>query len=423
MSLFFKECKKVIFSVTFLLYAVVVPVFYFTQYCSDNEPLSKPLPGLEDYGTEEKEVPEVLMPNAIEGLVNEYLSGSFTAYPFGFYKNVKLNEKKSKELCGIIYELSGITKEQLDNFADYDEGGSYNAVPDGNGGYTLSVTEPVLPEIVIPETLTYEHFRELMRQADKIIGGGSKYSDDFIVGNFSQVPRTYEDALAEYEKIFTEEKITPAYARLFCDYAGIIISVMPVFAAAELSSKDKKSRMEQLIYSRNISSLRLVLTRYAALVSVMLIPILFTVIHAHIGVAKMYGEYEIDSLAFFKYSAVWLLPNLLLSSALGMLLTEIFSSLFAVFVQGAWWFGSVFSSAGRLTGGITDFVLVPRHNSLFGADLFDATIRQFTFNRIFYTVLALLFAAAAVIAYEIKRRGSLNVSFKNGKDHTDKSAA
>lgn len=39
-----------------------------------------------------------------------------------------------------------------------------------------------------------------MRKADKIIGGGSKYSDDNIVGNFSRIPKTYEDALAEYEQ-------------------------------------------------------------------------------------------------------------------------------------------------------------------------------------------------------------------------------
>lgn len=423
MNLFFRECKKVIFSVTFVLYTALVLAFYFTQYANDVAPLSKPQPGLEDYGTTVKETPEILIPNAVEVLVSEYLSGSFTAYPIGFYKNVKLSERKKSELCEIIYELSGITKEQLDSFEDYDKGGGYTAVPDGSGGLSLIQNEPVLPEVNIPESLTYEHFRALMRQADKIIGGGSKYSDDYILGNFSRVPKTYEDALAEYEKVFTEEKITPAYARLFCDYAGIILSIMPVFAAAELSSKDKRCRIEQLIFSRKISSLRLILTRYAALVSLMLIPVLFTVIHAHIGVMEMYAEYETDSLAFFRYFTAWLLPSLLLSTAFGMLLTEIFSSLIAIFIQGIWWFKSLFDSAGGLTGNITSLVLIPRHNSLFDADLFDATIKQFTFNRIFYAVLALLLAAAAVAVYEIKRRGGLNVSFKNGKDLADKSAA
>lgn len=423
MSLFFKECKKVIFSMTFLLYVIVVFAMYSSQYNSDREPLVQPTAGMEDYGTVAKEVPEILMPNAIEGLINEYLSGSFTAYPIGFYKNVKLNEKKSNRLCDIIYELSGITKEQLDNFADYDEGGAYNAVPDGNGGFTLSVTEPVLPEIKIPENLTYERFRELMRQADKIIGGGSDYSDDYIIGNFSRVPKTYEDALDEYNDIIYNEKISPAYARLFCDYSCIDLAIMPVFVAAALAAKDKKSRMEQLVYSRKISSARLVLTRFAALTAVMLIPVIITVIHAHIGVAEMYKGYEIDNFAFAKYSAMWLIPNVLLATAMGMLLTEIFSPLIAIFVQGAWWFGSIFASSGGLTGSITSFVLVPRHNSLYKADLFAETFRQFTFNRIFYTVLSVVLITVTVIVYEIKRRGGFNGFFSGGKNRRYKSAA
>ena len=421
MSLFFKECKKVIFSLTFLMYVIVVFAMYSSQYGGDDEPLVQPREGMNDYGTIAKEVPEILMPKATEGLISEYLSGSFTAYPIGFYKNVKLNEKKSRELCDIIYELSGITKEQLDGF-DYYAGGM-EAVPDGNGGYSMVINEPVLPEIEIPDDLNYERFRELMRQADKIIGGGSNYGDDFIVGNFSRIPMTYEDALEEYNAVIYEEKISPAYARLFCDYSCIDLAIMPVFVAAALAGKDKKSRIEQLIYSRKISSARLVLTRFAALVFVMLIPVILMVIHAQVGVCEIYKGYEIDMFAFAKYSAMWLLPNVLLASAVGMLLTEIFSPIIAIFVQGAWWFGGIFASSGGLTGSITSFVLVPRHNSLYGADRFAETFRQFTFNRIFYTVLAFVLMAVTFIVYEIKRRGGFNGLFGNGKNNADKSAA
>lgn len=423
MSLFFKECKKVIFSLTFVMYVAVVFAMYSSQYGSDKEALVQPREGMNDYGTIAKEVPEILMPKAIEGLVNEYLSGSFTAYPIGFYKNVKLNEKKSKELCDIIYELSGITKEQLDSFDDYVEGGGMTAVPDGNGGYSMIINEPVLPEINIPDDLSYERFRELMRQADKIIGGGSNYSDDYIIGHFSRIPMTYEDALNEYNAVIYEEKISPAYARLFCDYSCIDLAIMPVFVAAALAGKDKKARIEQLIYSRKISSARLVLTRFAALIAVMLIPVIFIVIHAQVGVCELYKGYEVDMFAFAKYSAMWLLPNVLLASAVGMLLTEIFSPIIAIFVQGAWWFGGIFASAGGLTGSITSFVLVPRHNSLYGADRFAETFRQFTFNRIFYTVLALILLAVTVAVYEIKRRGGFNGLFGNSKNNADKSAA
>lgn len=389
------------------MYVAVVFAMYSSQYGGDmDNPLSQPREGMNDYGTIAKEVPEILMPKAIEGLVNEYLSGNFTAYPIGFYKNVKLNEKKSRELCEIIYELSGITKEQLDSFDYYAEGGM-ELVPDGFGGFTPVFTTPDLPEINIPEELSYERFRELMRQADKIIGGGSNYSDNFIVGTFSRLPKTYEDALDEYNAIIYEEKISPAYARLFCDYSCIDLSIMPVFVAAALANKDRKSRIEQLIYSRKISSARLILTRYFALVAVMTVPVVITVIHAQISLFQMYAGYEVDMLAFAKYSAMWLLPSILITAALGMTLTEIFSPLIAIFVQGALWFGSLFASGGTLTGQITSFVFVPRHNSFYGADLFAETFSRFVFNRIFYTVLAFALMAVTVIIYEIKRRGGL----------------
>ena len=170
--LFFKECKKVLFSLTFILYFIAMLAMYFTQFHSDcDETICEPQPGWSDYGMIEKEVPEVLMPAAAESLVREYLSDSFTAYPIGFYKEVKLNEKKKQKMAEIITEITGITKEQLDSFDNYEENGN---IINQNG--EMVYIESEIPEINIPESLTYEHFRELMRKADKIIGGGSKYS-------------------------------------------------------------------------------------------------------------------------------------------------------------------------------------------------------------------------------------------------------
>ena len=84
--LFFKECKKVICSLTFFLYVAVVVVMYGTQFASAlNEPIERPKIGAEWYGTKEADLPEVVMPAAVESLVDEYLKGSFDAYPYMFY--------------------------------------------------------------------------------------------------------------------------------------------------------------------------------------------------------------------------------------------------------------------------------------------------------------------------------------------------
>ncbi|MDE5582983.1 MAG: hypothetical protein K2J08_04710, partial [Ruminococcus sp.] len=133
--LFFKECKKILFSLTFLIYLVAVLGFYFTQFSSDTEEkISPPTQDSMDYGTIAKEVPEILMEKATDGLVTEYLRGYYKAYPIGFYKEVKLSEKKSAQIAEIITEITGITKQELDDYADFDEGGM-TMIPDENGGY------------------------------------------------------------------------------------------------------------------------------------------------------------------------------------------------------------------------------------------------------------------------------------------------
>lgn len=402
--LFFKECKKVIFSLTFVIYFITVFAMYFTQFYSDSEkPLQKPVPGLDDYGMVEKESPEILMPAAVDSLIGEYLTGSFSAYPYGFYKEIRLKEKDKALIAEIISEISGITSEQLDSFENFEPGGY---IMDENG--YMIYREPNIPEAQIPESLTYEHFRELMNEVDEIIGGGSKYNDNYIVENFSRVPKTYEDALAEYEQFINDDKITVAYARLYCDYLGIDLSVIPVFVAVALANLDKKSRMEQLAYSRKISSAKLIFTRYFSLVSVLLIPVLFTTVLAHMHVKSVYSDYALDSTAFIRYTLLWLLPNIMISSAVGMLITEMMSGLLAIFVQGAWWFSSTIAAMGGLTGNIGKFTLVMRHNSILESDVFNAQWNNIVFNRIFFTVISIFAIILTAFIYEQKRRGVFN---------------
>lgn len=410
--LFLKECRKTLFSLTFLIYIIALIAFYITQFSPDSkDKLSPPAQGLEDYGTVAEEVPEILMPAAAEGLLTEYLRGYYTAYPIGFCKKVKLSEKKKTQMAEIITEITGITKQELDSFSDFDEGGM-TMMPDGNGGYMPVVKETTLPDINISDNMSYKHFRELMRKADKIIGGGSEYSDNNIISKFSRIPRTYDDALKDYNDVIEKDRITGAYARLFCDYMGIIVSILPVFAAASLTNFDRKSRMEQLIYSRKISSSKLVFTRFSALVTILFIPIIILSFTASFSIMKLYPDSNTDFFAVPKMAVFWLLPNILFSSALGMIFTETFSLLIAVFVQGVLWFGSVMSNM-ELTGNISRFTLVCRHNSLYDRNSFIECYNKFIFNRISYTLISLLIIILTSWIYSMKRKGDFNVIHKN----------
>lgn len=409
--LFLKEMKKVVFSLTFLLYFAAVLAMYFTQFAPDCETvINRPQPGWESYGTTIKEIPEIIMPKAIDTLLTEYLYDSFEAYPFGFYKEVKLNEKKRAKMQEIICELTGFTGEELDRFTEFEAEERIFFYDDGQEEYEIPYQEAAFFEIKISDDLTYERFRELMRQADAIIGGGSRYSDDNIVRNFSVVPRTYEDALEEYNEIFEKDQITGAYARLFCDYLGIVVAVLPVFVAAAFVAFDRRSRMEQLIYTRKISSAKLIGLRYLALCVTMMIPVVLAAVIAQMRIASLYSGYEMNHSILFGYVLVWLMPNIMTAAAVGMLLTELTSPLLAVFLQGAWWILGINSQNG-LTGKIGNFTLVVRHNTIGERALFLAERNVFIRNRMIYTLLSILMVLLTIMIYEKKRRGSIHGFF------------
>ena len=398
-SLYWKECKKVLCSLTFLLYTAAMVFMYYTQFYGElKSPEIMPEPGLENYGTVVREEPEVLVPQAINSLIIEYLTNSYQAYPYGFVKYIHLLEKKQQKIIDIIQEISGITKEELDNYRDFERGGM--VIGENN---EVVYKEPQLPEVSIPKTLTYERFRELMREADDIIGGGSKYGDESIVANFSRVPKTYEEAITEYHQLVDNDKVTRAYARLYCDYVGIVLAILPVFVAVSLTVMDRRARMEQLIRAKEASSVKIVFTRYAALVTVMFLPVAVTALTAQIKIIKLYPQNTLDLLAFPKYTAGWLIPAIMISAAVGVLVSEMFSILPAIFIQGVWWFGSIFT--GSLSGKVGKFTLVVRHNSLYKSDLFYENFGNFIFNRIFFTLAALAIVALTAFIYEQKRKG------------------
>lgn len=227
---------------------------------------------------------------------------------------------------------------------------------------------------------------------------------------------TYEEALTQYRQLMEEDKITGGYARLYSDYVGLMLAILPVFAAVSLMQLDRRARMEQLVFSRRISSGRLIFSRYAALVSVMLLPVLVTAAMAQVKVMNLYPGASVDLFAFARYSMISLLPSLMMAAAVGVFVTELGSGLLAILLQGAWWFVCVFS--GALTGGIGKFSLVIRHNSLYGLDIFREEYGDFMFNRIFFTVLAIFLTALTAIIFEEKRRGrnfGIRIMGKNRK--------
>jgi hypothetical protein len=453
-------------SILFLIYVVVLLLFFITQYESDFVTLEKPQPGESSYGTKYSNDPEIIEPSAINSLYGEFVSNSYEAYPIGFYKNVKLNDAQQREMAGILSTLTGISEDQFlsadgDSSSDLsfngediimsgdgsfsiktaeeeEENGDIidsvkitrgeDMIMSGDGSFSIKTEEEENGDIIDPvkitirQDLTYEQFHALMRQADSLIGGGSKYGDTYL-SRFGGVPKTYEDALKEYNDIVVKDRITGAYARYFCDYLGIVLSIFPVFLAVANGMKDRRAQMCELVYSRKISSAKIVLTRYSALLITMFLPVILLAIYATIQTAAGYPGFTLDLSAFVKYSICWLLPTVMVSTAIGVFITELTNTPLAIVVQGIWWFLGLTTGIRHIGGGY-GWDLIPRHNVVGNTQVYLDSFFILLRNRIGYAIFASILILITIWVYERKRKGKGNAYFnKNSLHRRVKSAA
>lgn len=452
-TLFLKECRQMLKCLTYYVIIICMLLMYTTQLGSEN--VSKPVPGQESYGFTQSEDESVIMDMSLASLTREYQFNSYAAYPIGFYKKVVLSKGKQKKMGDIISEVTGIERDQLDDWLKEYYSDKYSVDSSGNEvSYSISSNgEVVASEGEAAETdtnsagtdaaetdantdatgadvsgkaaaminseelqlkvlpgMTYEHFTELMTKADKLLGGGSGYAKDKLQSN-AYVPMTYEQALKEYNDIIEKDHLTGAYARLFCDYLGITLAILPVFIAVTRGLRDRRAKAVEIIGSRRASSLHIVLSRYLAMVTMLLLPVLllssFMAIECiNTGVKE---GITLDYLAFPKYILGWLLPTIMVTTSVGVFLTELTDTALAIVVQGFWWFISAFT--GNLLGNC-GWSLIPRHNTTGKYDIFMDNFGQFALNRIVYTLIAVILLFASVYLYERKRKGRLDIRGK-----------
>lgn len=392
-----KECVQTFKSLIYWIYVICVLLFFFTQMGSPGFDAKKPVK-TEDgvYGTkiskEEKDIEEVLLGE----LAQEFYDDSWTTYPAGFIKHVKIDEQETQEIDRILEEMTGLTEKQRSMAIE-------SFYKDMN---------PEIPmysvfRLSVKDGISYDTFKENMKKVSSILGPGSSYEES----KFSQgvdVPAEYEDAMAEYENLIEKDKFTRGYARLFSDYLGIILGVMPMFVAVTRCMRDRRAKMQELIYVRKVSSITVILSRYLSMVATMLLPVIFVALYTLmqcVGYTKGMNI-SIDYLAFVPSVFGWLLPEIMVVSALGMFLTELTDTAIAVLVQAAWWFTSVFMQVGGLVSGNFGFHLVVRHNSALNYQVFADHFQEFVINRVFYAGLALILVVLSVWVYSMKRKGA-----------------
>lgn len=418
--LFGKELKKALFSIPCLLLLLAVMfLFYSTQLgdsLDDSQKITPPQPGQESYGTMPSDDPALVMPAALNSLYGGFTSNSYNTYPWGFVRHVKLGSKDVEKMAGILGELSGNTAEEMlarvgtDAYRD----GEVVMITDENGNLTPSVPQPSEENSVSPaKGISYERFTELMEEADSLLGGGSSYAPESLSG-FGKRDKTYAEALAEYEASKEMDRFTGAHARLFADYMTIFAAWLPAFLMVSECLRDRRAKAREIIWARKVSSLKLTACRYFPVVLLSMAPILILAGIDTVRAAGLYPGETVDMLAYFKYALGWILPTALFSAASGMFFTELTDTPVGLLLILAAWIIDLNRGMPQMDGGYGGFLLIPRHNSLSGAEIFANNFNALLANRLFYTALALALTAASALILEQKRKGAF-YSYDNFK--------
>lgn len=396
--LFLREIKKIVKSISYWIFVAAVVMALFSQgaFHFHDELLQEPQPG-GSYGLKQEEIPEIIMPAALSDLWMEFCENNYSTYPIGFVKHVKLSEDDQGKVAAILSEITGEQKEAI-----LGKSGSEKSNP------------------AVRDGMDYSQFKERMALVDDLLGGGSSYAPDALAG-YGAVPLTYEEAKARYELAVSSDRVTRGYARLFSDYAGaMVLSILPVFLAVILCMKDRRAKMEALINSKKISAAKLTLIRFLALVIAAMIPVFILSYVSNMMVWGASKEMQLDYLAPLKYDLGWLLPSVMISTAVGMFLTELTGSPVAAAVQGLWWMLDVNMGIKTISSGYALFRLSPRHNA--GADSWFRTrdyldhFQDLLQNRFLIGGISLVLVLLTILVYEAKRKGKFGGNIRNRKN-------
>lgn len=395
-TLFFKECRQILKSLIFYIF-ILVFVMMITSQMSVMESIEPPKPGQDFYGTVKSEDKQLIMGQTLANLFRETYHNSYATYPFGFIKNVKLSEAENSEMIREIEAFTGrnwetLVTDYIDYFTESDSG-DYEEVMKRQVQYAVSPKDGV----------TYEQFEDLMEKACRVIGKGSSYEKESYEGKAEEL-MDYDQAMAEYQDLCEKDRVTRAVSRLFCDYAGIVLALLPMFFGISRSLRDKRARVSEVIYAKSSSGARIILSRYLANVLMIYIPVLITafLIQMPYQFAAERLGINPDVTAFLTGTAVWLLPEIMAVLALSFLITEFTGNIIAVFIQGAWVFMSLFG-ASTLQG---DFglKLIVRWNHLGAYSDFARQAQELSVNRGFYMLFAAVCIGLTILVYEKRRK-------------------
>lgn len=391
MSLLFQEMKTTFKSLTYWIVIAVIGIFAFTQLGGALTTIKAPQPNQENYGSKLTTDPQQIQEQTYSKLLWNYYSDEYHAYPLGFFKGVNPSDAEKDQIKVILEKASGKTYQELET-----ELADSFTVQEG-----MTIFQPTTFPLVTAHS--YQIFEKDMEQVTKILGGGS----DFDQSRYqqTQVPMTYQEALAEYELIITKDHVSGAYARIVCDYFGIILALAPVFLAATVLLRDRRSQAQAVIFTKKTATFKLIGLRYISTVLLILLPVLlFSLMPALQSemIASRLGATS-NLFLYYQYILLWLTPTILGVVGLSFLITELFGGIVTIVVQFILWFASI-SWNGQLIGA-KGLNLIPRFNTVGDTEIFTNLLPELITNRIFWSLLGLVCLLITIFIVDFKRKG------------------
>ena len=412
-----------------------------------------------------------MMIGATKLLMYNYRDNCYQYYPFGYVKEKTMSAKEQAVILRYLMELTGLNEQELAGVKDgagdmgigdipvsgsgafvlepgkgsTDENGQFVAEPDDwqyvpNDDTASEQSEntngsigdvPISGDGISSETpsqssgsfeiqVSFERFKEIMEEVNRMIGRNSYFSWTMLklyyFGNdMEEAPVTER----QHREFYEGDRVTGAFARYYCDSISLRMLFLPAFVIVDLMLRDKRRKIQGLIYPRTISGAKLICTRYAAAVSMTMLPVLILPVKSLVVLMQYCGSIGVqaDALAFIKYTLAWILPTVLLITAIGLVVTALLENYTAILLAGLIWLAGK-PAVDKLGGGNYGlFDLVIRHNTLKGYGRMMENIQMLTLNRITVSVIALALVGLAVLVYSKKRKGGLTFGHQKSAHH------
>ncbi len=442
---YLRECNTAVRSITYLLFVVALLAMFFTQYSpetaddlkqaqkgilyedtlwggTDNSLLVKPFPGATDYGRIDAEIPDQVMQNVAYRMFRDISNNRYQTYALGvLFTDHSFDDAELKRAKEIFKEVAGESFEQVQNkfyemdlarvmelfpvteaeAKEYLENTYYKKL---TGEFTPNHATSRLYEyekyIPVSKSLSYEEFKSLVGKFKSMIGGKTVAYER--MADYGSVPLTYEASLARYHSFVADDGISGAYARLFCDYMGIVAGIVPTFLAAAVAMGEIRRRKYEMLaddVSAENPGGKDLAARFLAVVTVTFLPILILSVVSTISLAAGVKPLEltVDRLAFTAYSIAWLLPTLMFSVAVGLFFAELTKTPVGILVQFVIWACSVsLWTADGLNPVKYGANLFLRHSVVGEYQIYRDSFYEIAANRIGYALAAVLLISAAM---------------------------